>query len=673
MSAGIAAGRLAEERKAWRKNHPFGFIAKPSSNPDGTRNLFNWECAIPGKKGTIWEGGLYKANFIFTSIKMQFKDDYPSTPPKCKFDPPLFHPNVYPSGTVCLSLLDENKDWKPSVSVRQLLLGIQDLLTNPNVEDPAQADAYQIYCQNRVEYEKRVRRQAQQFSADIVQRQMDVAGRLAMKNMGQSVICEKMRIALISCVKQLYILEVCKASVASVTECLSADLKVHYKMIIRNMHSSCWQIVTGIFNSQQNVAPDDTDFVLLCTSPVCFGEKRLYELKRDDVMQETETETKSLFGSENHIHKAECLKYYQNSSCTGETQWTVGLLLEDDGNSVRLKWKCCNYEGLRHARAINTVIVNNDESYTGGEVYQNSRRVAFDLIKEVNLSFDEQHRPRYELKIMRLACIPKPIDIKNKLLADKISESDSPTVDVSSEYDTEEYVFTNQHHTKYSKPRRRSTILEDENLDDLFSPRHRVAHRRMFSLRRRPFYRPIAEDYDYYDYDPVIFRRPSVHRRIIADGLWPINLGIVGRNRPAVAAAAVSPTINEFTPVNAVENDYHQFVDSDTTVTSITSAQAQVFNQLSATPAAGQLLPTYSSLQYVPQRGVIPSETRSLTVAQHSVPTYSSDNVPYYNGYFETLQCFSGDTTVQTPDQIKRIDELQVGDQVLSIEESLVS
>ncbi|KAK5978417.1 Ubiquitin--protein ligase [Trichostrongylus colubriformis] len=58
--AGIAAGRLAEERKAWRKDHPFGFIAKPVKNPDGTLNLFNWECAIPGKKDTIWEGGLYK-------------------------------------------------------------------------------------------------------------------------------------------------------------------------------------------------------------------------------------------------------------------------------------------------------------------------------------------------------------------------------------------------------------------------------------------------------------------------------------------------------------------------------------------------------------------------------------------------------------------------------------
>jgi ubiquitin-protein ligase len=31
---------------------------------------------------------------------------------KCKFEPPLFHPNVYPSGTVCLSILEEDKDKK---------------------------------------------------------------------------------------------------------------------------------------------------------------------------------------------------------------------------------------------------------------------------------------------------------------------------------------------------------------------------------------------------------------------------------------------------------------------------------------------------------------------------------------------------------------------------------
>uniref|UniRef100_A0A4W4HM61 UBC core domain-containing protein n=1 Tax=Electrophorus electricus TaxID=8005 RepID=A0A4W4HM61_ELEEL len=110
--SGIAFSRLSQERKAWRKDHPFGFVAVPTKNPDGTMNLMNWECAIPGKKGTLWEGGLYK-------LRMLFKDDYPSSPPKCKFEPPIFHPNVYPSGTVCLSILEEEKDWRPAITIKQ--------------------------------------------------------------------------------------------------------------------------------------------------------------------------------------------------------------------------------------------------------------------------------------------------------------------------------------------------------------------------------------------------------------------------------------------------------------------------------------------------------------------------------------------------------------------------
>lgn len=37
-----------------------------------------------------------------------------------KFSPPLFHPNVYPSGTVCLSILNEEKAWKPAITVKQV-------------------------------------------------------------------------------------------------------------------------------------------------------------------------------------------------------------------------------------------------------------------------------------------------------------------------------------------------------------------------------------------------------------------------------------------------------------------------------------------------------------------------------------------------------------------------
>ena len=95
---------------------------------------------------------------------MKFKDDYPNSAPKCQFDPPLYHPNVYPSGTVCLSILDDEKDWRPSITVRQILLGIQELLDSPNPRDPAQAEAYTAYMNNRDEYNRKVLEQARRFT-----------------------------------------------------------------------------------------------------------------------------------------------------------------------------------------------------------------------------------------------------------------------------------------------------------------------------------------------------------------------------------------------------------------------------------------------------------------------------------------------------------------------------
>jgi len=115
-----------------------------------------WESGIPGKTGSIWEGAVYP-------LVMEFTEDYPSKPPKCKFPGNFFHPNIYPSGTVCLSILNEEEDWKPSITVKQILLGIQDLLDNPNPNSPAQAEAYTLYVTNKSEYLRRVKNQALKY------------------------------------------------------------------------------------------------------------------------------------------------------------------------------------------------------------------------------------------------------------------------------------------------------------------------------------------------------------------------------------------------------------------------------------------------------------------------------------------------------------------------------
>lgn len=152
----IVTARLAEERRNWRRDRPPGFSAVPATNLDGSLDMFKWECGIPGKDGTIWEGYTYK-------LVMDFSDEFPSKPPKCKFKKVLFHPNIYPSGTVCLSILNEDEDWRPSITIRQILLGIQDLLDNPNSASPAQSEPYQLFTVDKSAYQHRVRGQVASF------------------------------------------------------------------------------------------------------------------------------------------------------------------------------------------------------------------------------------------------------------------------------------------------------------------------------------------------------------------------------------------------------------------------------------------------------------------------------------------------------------------------------
>jgi len=40
----LVVNRLKKERKEWRSDHPFGFVAKPQENNDGTTNMLKWHC-----------------------------------------------------------------------------------------------------------------------------------------------------------------------------------------------------------------------------------------------------------------------------------------------------------------------------------------------------------------------------------------------------------------------------------------------------------------------------------------------------------------------------------------------------------------------------------------------------------------------------------------------------
>lgn len=150
-----ALSRLNEERKNWRKDHPFEFYARPKKLPDGTCDMLTWECGVPGKEGGLWEGFVYDLEIFFT-------EKYPNEPPECFFISPIFHPNVYVDGLICLSILDN--DWKACLTVKQILLGIQSLLEEPNTSSPANIEAFSVYTKDKAEYERKVREYISSFN-----------------------------------------------------------------------------------------------------------------------------------------------------------------------------------------------------------------------------------------------------------------------------------------------------------------------------------------------------------------------------------------------------------------------------------------------------------------------------------------------------------------------------
>jgi hypothetical protein len=81
----ILDGLADSLRKQWRKDHPFGFFAKPHRTAQGVLDLKKWECGVPGKKDTLWDGGLFKLDVVFPdgkihvlsqAVRLQAKSEY---------------------------------------------------------------------------------------------------------------------------------------------------------------------------------------------------------------------------------------------------------------------------------------------------------------------------------------------------------------------------------------------------------------------------------------------------------------------------------------------------------------------------------------------------------------------------------------------------------------------
>ncbi|PPD70041.1 hypothetical protein GOBAR_DD33082 [Gossypium barbadense] len=108
------------------------------------------------------EGGFFNAI-------MSFPPNYPNSPPTVKFTSEIWHPNVYPDGRVCISILHPPGDdpngyelaserWMPVHTVESIVLSIISMLSSPNDESPANVEAAKEWRERKDEFKRKVGR-----------------------------------------------------------------------------------------------------------------------------------------------------------------------------------------------------------------------------------------------------------------------------------------------------------------------------------------------------------------------------------------------------------------------------------------------------------------------------------------------------------------------------------
>ena len=87
------------------------------------------------------------------NIQINFKNiNYPFDPPKITFKDKIFHPNIDTKKKYILDLLKES--WQPTIPMINILKSILSLLKYPNIDDPLNIDAANIYKKSKEEFKK---------------------------------------------------------------------------------------------------------------------------------------------------------------------------------------------------------------------------------------------------------------------------------------------------------------------------------------------------------------------------------------------------------------------------------------------------------------------------------------------------------------------------------------
>jgi len=158
MSDQYGSELLRRQFRELAKNPPDGI----SVGLGEEESLYCWELMIVGPPDTLYEGGFFAA-------QLKFPKEFPNMPPVMKIKTPIWHPNVYEDGTVCISILhppgedrfneleSATERWRPILGVESIIISVISMLSDPNDESPANLDAAVMWRNDKTAFKRKVR------------------------------------------------------------------------------------------------------------------------------------------------------------------------------------------------------------------------------------------------------------------------------------------------------------------------------------------------------------------------------------------------------------------------------------------------------------------------------------------------------------------------------------
>lgn len=131
--------RLAKEYKQLQEENNENLAAYPLDD-----NLTKWNIYIRGPEDTPYEGGLFHGI-------LSIGEEYPLKPPSLTFKTKIFHPNISEGGAVCIDIL-KSTAWSPILNIRNIMISICSLFSDPNPNSPLNGTAGDLYLRNRPSY-----------------------------------------------------------------------------------------------------------------------------------------------------------------------------------------------------------------------------------------------------------------------------------------------------------------------------------------------------------------------------------------------------------------------------------------------------------------------------------------------------------------------------------------